>query len=226
MGKTNLPVNGKFSITAAYGDVNPKLWKKGHLGIDITGNKTIYSPVDGTVRIVDYDPKGYGYYVTIGDSKKRIHLLGHMAKGSIRVKPGDKVTRTTIIGTMGSTGNSTGIHLHYQINSSRGNPMDPSKWTHVPNKRGSYNASDFQVDDEGTLITKPEEKPGTFKVQITASGLYVRQGPGTHYRKLAMLMKGSAHTIVETSEGRGSTAGWGKLENGTGWISLDYAKKK
>ena len=150
---TNLPVNGDFSITAAFGEVNTSLWKDGHKGVDIVAaNKNIYSPCDGTVRVVANDPTGWGYYVSIGDEDGNRHLLCHLAKGSIAVKKGQKVTRRTVIGTMGSTGNSTGVHLHYQVNTAAGVAQDPSRFTHVPNRRGSYKASDYAVDESGALI--------------------------------------------------------------------------
>lgn len=154
---TNLPINGDFQVTAAFGEVNKSLWSNGHKGIDIVAvNKTIYSPCEGTVRVVAFDASGWGQYISIGDAKGYRHLLCHLVRGSVKVKVGDKVSRTTVVGTMGSTGNSTGVHLHYQINTSAGVAVDPSFWTHVPNKRGSYKATNYPVDASGNLITKTE----------------------------------------------------------------------
>lgn len=159
---TNLPLNGEIEITAAFGEVNAKLWTGGHKGIDmISADKTVYSPCDGVVRVVAYDAAGWGQYVSIGDAAGRRHLLCHMVKGSVQVKVGDKVTRTTKVGTMGSTGNSTGVHLHYQVNTSDGTPIDPSVWTHIPNKRGKYKASDYAVDAAGNLIVTAPTSTGT-----------------------------------------------------------------
>lgn len=155
---TNLPLNGEITMTAEFGRVNTKLWgKDGHKGIDlVSADRTIYSPCEGKVRKVLYDPKGWGYYVTIGASdNKYVHVLCHMAARSIKVKVGDKVTRTTVIGTMGSTGNSTGVHLHYQINTLDNTAVDPSFWTHLPNKPGVYKASDYAVDKDGKLLAAP-----------------------------------------------------------------------
>lgn len=159
---TNLPLNGEIEITAAFGEVNAKLWKDGHKGIDmVSADKTVYSPCDGVVRVVAYDAAGWGQYVSIGDAAGRRHLLCHMVKGSVLVKTGDKVTRTTKVGTMGSSGNSTGAHLHYQLNTSDGTPIDPSVWTHIPNKRGKYKASDYAVDKDGKLIDAAPPSTGT-----------------------------------------------------------------
>lgn len=114
---TNLPVNGKFNVTAVFGQSGP-LWKNGHKGIDIVSNdKTIYSVCDGTVTVVGYDKDGWGRYVSIkpsGFERVRI-ILCHLKEGSIKVKKGDRVSRKSVVGTMGTTGNSTGVHLHIEM---------------------------------------------------------------------------------------------------------------
>ena len=68
----------------------------------------------------------------------------------------------------------------------------------------------------------------SFKVQITASSLYVRTGPGTKYKAKTTVRKGQVHTIVEEeADYRGVK--WGLLKqykaNRDGWISMNYAKK-
>ena len=55
--------------------------------------------------------------------------------------------------------------------------------------------------------------------------LNIRKGPGTGYGTTGSFTGKGIFTIVEESPGQGSTAGWGKLKSGAGWISLDYAKK-
>ena len=61
------------------------------------------------------------------------------------VKVGDKVTRTTVLGIMGRTGNVTGIHLHYQLNDADNQPVDPTIHLGIPNKKGEYNSEDFGI---------------------------------------------------------------------------------
>lgn len=177
MPTTNLPLNGEITVTAEYGKVNIQLWgKDGHKGIDlVAADKTVYSPCEGKVRVVAYDAKGWGQYVTIGATDgKYVHVLCHMAAGSIKVKVGDKVTRTTVIGTMGSTGNSTGVHLHYQINTLDNTAVDPSFWTHLPNKVGVYQASDYAVDKDGKLLTAPQPTEPTHWAQAYYDNLVKR----------------------------------------------------
>lgn len=140
---TNLPISGQFNITAIFGQQG-KYWANGHKGVDITSkNKSIYATCDGTVRVVAYDKDGWGNYISIGDANGQRHIFCHL--DSVFVKKGDKVSRKTVIGIMGTTGNSTGVHLHYQINNSKDTPIDPCVHLGVPNKVGAYNSEDYHI---------------------------------------------------------------------------------
>jgi hypothetical protein len=80
----------------------------------------------------------------------------------------------------------------------------------------------------GTQTTElPLAKSTTdsYKVKVTISDLNIRKGPGTNYAKTGKYTGKGTFTIVDTKSGKGSTAGWGKLKSGAGWISLDYATK-
>lgn len=58
-----------------------------------------------------------------------------------------------------------------------------------------------------------------YKVQVTASALNVRSGAGANYKVVKVVRKGQVYTIVSEK------SGWGKLSDGSGWISLSYTKK-
>ena len=58
-----------------------------------------------------------------------------------------------------------------------------------------------------------------YKVQVTASALNVRSGAGTNYKVVKVVRKGQVYTIVSEK------SGWGKLSDGSGWVSLGYTKK-
>lgn len=58
-----------------------------------------------------------------------------------------------------------------------------------------------------------------YKVQVTASALNVRAGAGTSYKVVKVVRKGQTLTIVSEK------SGWGKLSDGSGWVSLGYTKK-
>lgn len=144
---TNLPVNNKFNITAAFGQKG-SMWKNGHKGVDITAaDKKLYSMCDGVVTYQGYDADGWGYYVSVmpnGFERIRI-ILCHMVKGSIKVKKGDKVSRTTVLGTMGTTGNSTGVHVHVEMRIDN-TSVDPTPYLKVENKVASnLNGTDYKT---------------------------------------------------------------------------------
>ncbi|MBR6793329.1 MAG: peptidoglycan DD-metalloendopeptidase family protein [Clostridia bacterium] len=144
---TNLPITGSFNITAVYKQVNKRLWATYHKGIDfVASDKRVFSTCDGVVRTVAYDANGWGQYVSIGDAEGRRHIFCHLVKGSVKVKKGDKVTRDTVIGTMGDTGNVTGVHLHYQLQIGD-TVVDPCAYLGIPNKIGSYSSKDFQIEE-------------------------------------------------------------------------------
>lgn len=68
---------------------------------------------------------------------------------------------------------------------------------------------------------------GSFKEYnvVISALLNIRTGAGTNYPTNGTIPKDEIHTIIEESNGTGANK-WGKLKNGKGWISLDYATKK
>jgi len=64
-----------------------------------------------------------------------------------------------------------------------------------------------------------------FRVRVSITDLNIRRGAGTNYARTGRVTGAGVFTIVEVKSGQGSTAGWGKLKSGAGWISLDYANK-
>lgn len=94
-----------------------------HSGIDIRGNygTPVFATADGKVTFAEYYG-GYGKTVKIRHSGMYVTLYAHLS--SIDVQVGDRVKKGDIIGAIGSTGRSTGPHLHYEIikNGKRVNP--------------------------------------------------------------------------------------------------------
>lgn len=86
-----------------------------HKGIDLAANEgtPIFAVRDGVVRVASYEKGGAGYYVSLGHdggySSIYMHMTHYVVKWGQRVKAGD------IIGYVGSTGGSTGNHLHLGI---------------------------------------------------------------------------------------------------------------
>ena len=93
-------------------------YNKLHTGMDMScGDHKIYAVSDGKVKVASYGWNGgYGNYIVVHhniNGKKYSSLYAHLS--SINVKVGDIVNKDTVIGIMGTTGSSTGTHLHLSI---------------------------------------------------------------------------------------------------------------
>ncbi|MFL6755633.1 MAG: M23 family metallopeptidase, partial [Sphingomicrobium sp.] len=86
-----------------------------HPGIDLAGSygTPIYATADGTVLRAGWNSGGYGNLVEIDHGRGITTRYGHMS--AILIRAGDHITRGQQIGRMGSTGRSTGNHLHYEV---------------------------------------------------------------------------------------------------------------
>lgn len=112
-------------ITSRYGATNNRPYP--HQGVDIGAVKPgvwgdpIYAAQSGTVTVASYD-QGGGYWIWIYHGNGMYTVYMHCSK--FYVKVGDKVNKGDTIALMGSTGNSTGAHLHFavRINGSYVNP--------------------------------------------------------------------------------------------------------
>lgn len=111
------PVTGA-RITSSYG----QRWGRTHEGIDMVGGRTIMASAAGKVVFAGQQGS-YGNAVIIDHGDGYQTLYGHMS--SISVSSGQSVSQGSKLGIMGSTGRSTGIHLHFEIrkNGAQLNPM-------------------------------------------------------------------------------------------------------
>lgn len=98
--------------------------------IDIFGSKgdAIYAIESGTVVDKGYQRKGFGYYVVIEHSNGLYSLYGHL-KSSAAVSKGDTVSSMQVIGYMGSTGDSTNNHLHFELYDPKDASVVINPWT-------------------------------------------------------------------------------------------------
>jgi hypothetical protein len=108
--------------------------KEHHSGVDIVALADNGGAVSDWVTAFDSGEvieAGYnsrsGYYCKIRHDETLITLYCHFKKGTLRVSKGDKVEKGDILGYMGSTGRSTGAHLHFGI-SMFGEWVDPEKY--------------------------------------------------------------------------------------------------
>lgn len=151
------PVDGDNSIiTSPYGQrLHPiqKVWKM-HNGIDIAisggaspGVINILASNSGIVTKIitgcpttnsDNDKSdnncggGYGNYIIVKHNDEQSTLYAHLY--SINVSQGSRVNKGQIIGTMGSSGNSTGTHLHFEVRVN-GNRQNPINFVSITNKK-------------------------------------------------------------------------------------------
>jgi len=97
---------------------------KMHAGLDFAAPQgtPIYATADGVVKLAGNTGNGYGNYVVINHGYGYETLYGHQYR--IKVKPGERVKRGEHIGWVGSTGKSTGPHVHYEVHKN-GQHIDP-----------------------------------------------------------------------------------------------------
>lgn len=112
------PVKKPFIKTQGYGKTSFSSHYKGgvHNGIDFVaqGSKSIIAPASGKIKAVgNMGRYGYGNWVAIDHGNGIVTLYGHLS--SVKVSRGEKIKQGETIGKMGSTGFSTGPHLHFSV---------------------------------------------------------------------------------------------------------------
>ena len=157
------PVNKR--ISSPYGKRIVFGQRDMHMGIDIVGpgkgdidGDNIYAADDGTVLISKYN-SSYGNYVVIDHGGKISTCYAHMSKRA--VSAGDKVKRGQIIGYVGTTGSSTGYHLHFEVRVN-GEKTDPL------HKDGAKNQSWLVILHNGVYVDPIKNNVLTGK--LTPSG--------------------------------------------------------
>jgi len=121
-----LPVSK--GISSGYGMRKISLYgyEKFHAGIDVPAGigNSILAADGGTVIVSTYDG-GYGNYIMVNHGNGRVTLYAHMSSRAVDV--GAEVKKGQVIGYVGSTGNSTGPHLHFEIRIN-GSAVDPCNY--------------------------------------------------------------------------------------------------
>ena len=111
------PVRTEVTFTSGFG-VRSDPFRSGsamHPGIDLAGKygTPVYATADGTVARAGWNSGGYGNLIELDHGRGISTRYGHLS--AILVHEGDHITRGQLIGRMGSTGRSTGNHLHYEV---------------------------------------------------------------------------------------------------------------
>jgi len=133
-------------ITYPYGIKNSQYSKGYHTGIDLdAADYTLYACVSGTILEARYaagkgaDPAGWGNYVILRTTDGKYDII-HAHLASVAVTKGQVVSEGSVLGIMGSTGNSTGPHLHFEVRKAPWtvkNDIDPAVWLGIENKTGT-----------------------------------------------------------------------------------------
>ncbi|MVN75755.1 peptidoglycan DD-metalloendopeptidase family protein [Hymenobacter sp. HMF4947] len=130
---------GKTPITSGF----TFRWGRWHFGVDLdldTGD-SVRAVFDGVIRISKWDGGGYGNYLLVRHYNGLETLYGHLSKPLVPV--GTFVKAGQVIGLGGSTGRSTGSHLHFEVRY-EGNPINP---TYV------YDFPDYKLRGDTFTIT-------------------------------------------------------------------------
>ncbi|MBR0491553.1 MAG: M23 family metallopeptidase [Clostridia bacterium] len=136
-GKLPMPVENFIQVTSKFGKREAHgVVHSNHTGIDLCGSlgSKVMSVADGEVTWAGWQG-GYGNCVEIKhtdeNGKTFYSFYGHMRDRSLQVEKGQQVTLGQVIGTQGSTGNSTGDHLHFEIRTNSGSnqyAIDPAPY--------------------------------------------------------------------------------------------------
>lgn len=202
---TNIPLTGNFKVTCEY--KRKGNWAAGwHTGIDLVSDNTnIYSSCDGTVYKTGWD-NSYGNYIVIKNSDGKYHWFCHLSK--INVSKGNKVTRTSVIGIMGSTGNSTGRHLHFEIRNTSnkyGDTSNPADYMGISNKVGNYNSSNYQIGNTSS-------SNNTKELKTLARNTNLRNKPTIKGSTATLYLKNTTLYVLEKSVAKADGYTWDKVQ--------------
>lgn len=162
----------------------------------------------GTVEKAEFDDGGYGWYVQIKHSGGMTSVYGHLSQ--CRVGALASVVEGQLVGMSGSSGNSTGPHLHFEVRQAGlerngyWGAVDPRPLIEWPGKPAPV-----------PVPVPPGVPAETYRVRVTA--LNVRSGPGVGSQVLGQLHAGD-EVMVESVAVREA---WGRLADGR-WIALMF----
>lgn len=160
MEKILRPVTGNWIITQTFAEhlewaaAHPDVLYNG--GLDLySGERTIRAAAAGTVRKIGFDASGYGNYIVLSHDGFET-LYAHLLKAPV-LAAGDQVKAGEEIGIMGTTGKSTGVHLHFEVRVN-GEPIDPESVIAEDQTAEEFAAGDqcqVACDYGANLRTKP-----------------------------------------------------------------------
>ena len=189
-----------ITITSHYGYRQDPFTKcqRFHDGIDLRcGNGLVYSMLPGRVAVVHHGDNGYGNYVILDHGSLRC-LYGHLSE--IYTKEGSEVPAGAVVGLVGSTGRSTGPHLHIQLQRLTANnswtSVDPMPFIQALNQQvKTFNDRLAEIAGKDSPIYNNEKTKPT---ELTIENLYAAlKKHGIKYPKIVL-----AQAILETGRFR------------------------
>lgn len=133
------PVPGKFRVSSSFGFRKDPIFggREYHAGIDFASRKgtPVYVTGDGVVTRVKYRIYGYGNEIVVDHGFGYQTRYAHLSE--INVAEGMKMTRGFCIGAVGSSGKSTGPHLHYEV-MYKGKKMNPRNYMDLAMDKEEY----------------------------------------------------------------------------------------
>jgi LysM repeat protein len=176
-------------ITSPFG-LRRSFW---HYGMDIKVKRrdTIRCAFDGMVRVIQMDRHGYGKVVVVRHPDQIETLYGHLSKTLVtanqRIKAGEA------IGLGGSTGHSTGTHLHFEIRY-RGEPFDPN--TIINFETGTLKSDTLVLSKENFAYLAEARSTITYVIRKGDHLGRIARRHGTTVRKLCALNGITPRTIL------------------------------
>ena len=189
-GKIASPVSGRIAYSSPFGwRIHPiKGTRSFHTGVDFArscGTKTS-AVAPGVVTFAGWHGSAYGYRVEVRHSEDLVTTYSHLSRVGVRV--GDKVSTGSTVGFVGTTGLSTGCHLHFET-VYKGNWVNPDDWfrgrggsggvsarmiNFAKRQNGSAASSSPSVSSSSNASSsgaqKPKNTPSSPKQSITPSG--------------------------------------------------------
>lgn len=186
-----------------------------HSGIDIAGSLnqhviiatrpgTVTYAGDGCPSVGSYGNRcggGYGNYVMIDHGDGTASVYAHMYNGSIAVKNGDKVKQGQKLGMMGSSGSSTGSHLHFEIRIN-GERVDPLQYINAENPRPSASVGEGYEEGSSNMqsVCLSLKKSGFSTNAVAAIMVNINAESG--FRTTALGDNGTSYGLCQWHNGR------------------------
>lgn len=171
----------------------------------------VVASAPGTVdRVTNLGDTSYGKYVRIAHAAGYTTYYAHLSSFASGLSVGDAVTYGTVIGYVGSTGGSTGPHLHYEQRRDGAYAQ-----VYFNGAKALYYGTKAYTSDNGC---SSGATPGT--VNTAGSALTVRSGPGTGYSAVGTVADGATVTISCQATGTsvtgtyGTSAIWDRIGSG------------